>query len=91
MSTQLPIRVFAGECPLDAALGGIASSFPRRHLGGEGGLLGSTTRQTLALEDADLDLGHVQPAGVHRGVVKLDAPQNARSLSVLAKPSQEMT
>src|SRR5579883_1699715 len=49
MSTQLPIGIFARECPLDAALGVVASSFPRRHLGGEGGgLLGSTTRRTLA-------------------------------------------
>ena len=77
MATQLPIRVFARECPLDAAFGSVAPSLPRRNFGGEGGLIGGAARQALALEDADLDLGHVQPAGVHRGVVKLDSARDA--------------
>ena len=77
MATQLPIRVFARECPLDAAFGSVAPSLPGRNFGGEGGLIGGAARQALALEDADLDLGHVQPAGVHRGVVKFDSAQDA--------------
>ncbi len=40
MATQLPIRVFARECPLDAAFGSVAPSLPRRNFGGEGGLIG---------------------------------------------------
>lgn len=40
--------------------------------------IGGAARETLALEDSDLDLCHVQPTGVSGSVVKLDATQDAR-------------
>lgn len=55
-----------------------ASSLPRRHFGSEGRLVGGTARQSLALENANLDLGCVQPAGVHPSVVKFDPAPDAR-------------
>jgi hypothetical protein len=36
-----------------------------------------TTVQALAGEDADLDFDHVEPAGVLRNVVELDATKQA--------------
>src|SRR6185312_3836597 len=75
MSTQLPIRVFARKCPLDAASGGVASSLPRRHFGSEDCLLDGAACQAPALGDTDLDLGNVQPTRVD--VVKLDLTQDA--------------
>src|SRR3954467_2500967 len=75
MSTQLPICVSTGERPLDATSGGVSPPLPSRDLGGEGGSLGSTACKALALQDADLDLGHVQPTRVFRCVVELDPAQ----------------
>src|SRR6266568_8270534 len=78
MTTQLPICVSTGKGPLDATLSRVAPSLPSRHLGGEGGLLGITACQALALQDTDLDLGHVQPTGMVRRVVELDPAQQCR-------------
>jgi hypothetical protein len=75
MATQLPICVSTGKRPLDTTSSGVAPPLPSRHLGGEGGLLGITACQALALQDADLDLGHVQPTGMVRRVVELDPAQ----------------
>src|SRR6185437_17146569 len=61
--------------PLDATSLGIAPSLPCCHLGDERLLLGGTARQALALEDADLDLGHVQPARMLGCVMELDPAQ----------------
>jgi len=79
MATQLSICVATGKSPLDATSSGVAAPLPGRYLGGEGVLLGSTACQALALQDADLDLGHVQPAGMGRRVVELDLAQQCRS------------
>src|ERR1700738_883112 len=78
MLAQLPICVPACGAPLDATSSGVAPPLPSRHLGGEGGLLGSTARQALALQDADLDFGHVQPARMVRRVVEGDPAQQCR-------------
>jgi hypothetical protein len=39
-----------------------------------------STAETLPLAHADLDLDHVEPAGVFRGVVELEAAQDAAGL-----------
>src|SRR6267378_5446185 len=75
MATQLPICVSTGKRPLDATSSSVAPSLPRRHLGSESGLLRSTAREALALQNTDFDLGHVQPAGMFWRVVKLDPAQ----------------
>src|SRR5215472_6404625 len=38
------------------------------------------TRQTTSREDTDLDLGHIQPTAMFRGVMELDALQDAPGL-----------
>src|SRR6202008_3133941 len=42
--------------------------------------IGDPAAETLPLEDADLDLDHVEPTGVFRGVVGLEAAQDAAGL-----------
>src|SRR6266852_5652636 len=78
MAAQLPIRVSARKTPLDAASSGIAPLLPSGDFCDEGSLLGSTARQALALQDSDLDLGHVQPARMVGRVVELDPAQQCR-------------
>ena len=75
MATQVPICIPARKGPLDAASSGVAPPLPRRYLGGENSLLGSAARQALALQNPDLDLGHIQPARMLGGVVKLNPAQ----------------
>jgi hypothetical protein len=78
MSAQLPICFSPGERPLDAASSGVTPPLPSRYRGGESGLLGSTARQALALQNSDLDLSHVQPTRMVRRVVELDPAQDRR-------------
>src|SRR5580700_984453 len=78
MATELPVCISTRKCPLDAASSGVASPLPRRHLGGESRLLSSTARQALALQDTDLDLGHIQPARMLGCVMELDSAQQCR-------------
>ena len=40
---------------------------------------GDASIEALAAQDADLDLDHVEPAGVLWGVVELQAPEHAPS------------
>ena len=44
----------------------VASSLPSGNLAGEGGLVGGAAHEALALEDADVDLGHIQPTRAPR-------------------------
>src|SRR5229473_7710489 len=76
MATQLPICLSTRKGPIDTASSGVAASLPRRRLGGKDSLLGSTARQTLTLQNTDLDLGHIQPAGMLGRVVELDPAQH---------------
>src|ERR1019366_2268263 len=75
MSAQFSICVPARKAPVDAALSGSAPLLPGRRLGGKDSLLGSTARQALALQNPDLDLGHIQPARMLWRVVEFDPTQ----------------
>src|SRR6202158_4972315 len=75
MAAQLPICVPTRKRPLDTATSGVWPPLPRRYLGGENSLLGSAARQALALQNPDLDLGHIQPARMLGRVVELDPAQ----------------
>src|SRR3990172_2010511 len=75
MLTQFPIRVLASEAPRDATMGAVAPLLPRRHFPGDRGLILEPPPQTLALQDADLQFGHVQPTCMDGRIVKLDATQ----------------
>jgi hypothetical protein len=78
MTFQLPIRIPTCERPVDPVAGGVTPLLPRGHLGGQGGGFGGTAGQALALQNADFDLGHVQPAGMCGCVVELDSAQQYR-------------
>ena len=78
MSAQLPIGVLAGEVPLDGGAIGVAAFLPGVDLTGDGAQVRHPSIHALTREHADLNLGHVQPAGMLRGVVKLDPAQQAR-------------
>jgi hypothetical protein len=78
MAAQLPICVSTRKRPLDATSIGVSPPLPSRNLRGESRLLGSTARQALPLQDADLDLGHVQPTRMLGRVVELDPANQGR-------------
>ena len=78
MSLQLPICIPTCERPVDAAAGGVAAPLPGGHFARQDRRLGGTAGQALTLQHADLDLGHVQPAGVRGSVMELDSAQQDR-------------
>jgi hypothetical protein len=51
---------------------GVAALFPCGDFGGEQGAVGQALGKALAIEDADFDFRHVEPAGMFRGVVEDD-------------------
>jgi hypothetical protein len=62
MPAQFSICTSTRKGPLDTVSRGGAPPLPRRDLGGEGSFLGGAARQALALQDIDLNLGHIQLA-----------------------------
>jgi hypothetical protein len=75
MTSQFPIRILSGESPLDTSTLDVSPLLPSGYLGSEGGTIGQAPIQTLTIEDADFDLGHVEPAGMFGRVVKDDSAQ----------------
>src|SRR5712691_1672370 len=75
MATEPSICVLTGERPIDAASFGVALALPRVDLASRGLSIHQPPPEALTLQDADLDLRHVQPAGMLGRVVKLHAPQ----------------
>ena len=65
------------EHPFDARAGSVALLLPCGDFGGEPIRVVDSTVQALAAQDADLDLDHVEPAGVLGSVVELQAAQDA--------------
>jgi hypothetical protein len=62
MSSELAIGVFNGEGSLDTSALRVSSLLPGVHLGSEGGAIGQAPTLALPIEDANLELGHVEPA-----------------------------
>ena len=58
----------------------VSLRLPDVDLGDEPGIAFDATIEALAFEDADLDLGHVEPAGVLGRVVELEPPEHAARL-----------
>src|SRR5665647_78958 len=75
MPTELLIRILSGELPLDGPLQGVSSLLPGIDLVAQELSAVDAPVQASATEDADLDLRHVQPAGMLGRVVELDAAQ----------------
>jgi hypothetical protein len=68
---------FGCEHPFDASAFSIAALLPGRGFGGEPGVAVDASIEALAGQDADLDLHHVEPAGVLGDVVELQTAQDA--------------
>src|SRR5690348_18292572 len=70
---QLAAGALGGEHPLHAGAGGVALLLPGLYLGEQPFALADTPVEALGAQDADLDLDHVEPTGVLRRVVELQA------------------
>lgn len=73
------VCILPSERPRDRSLLGIAALLPGIDLGHECGSIRQASIQTLAIQDADFDFSHVEPARVFRGVVKDNATQQCSS------------
>ena len=69
------ICILPSERPYDASLVIVSALLPGVDLGNQCGTIWQAAVKTLAIKNADFDFSHIQPAGVFRGVVKDDAPQ----------------
>ncbi len=72
MSMQLSIRILASKCPLDGSTLGVSAPLPSCYFGAEGGAIWQSPTKALTVQDADFDLGHIEPTGVLGGMVELD-------------------
>ena len=70
---ELTAGVLGGEPPVYDGASIVALSFERRNLPSQQRFIADPAVQTLSAEDAQIDLGHVQPASVMGCVVKLQA------------------
>lgn len=62
MTSQFPVCVWSGKCPFDATPIDVTPLLLSGDLGDEGCAVGQAPAKTWTLQDADLDLGHVEPA-----------------------------
>src|SRR5260370_34087288 len=67
---------FGCEHPFDAGAGGVSLLLPCGDFADEARGVVESASQTLAAEHPDLDLSHVEPAGLLGAVKELQAPQN---------------
>jgi hypothetical protein len=75
MSSELAISILSSEGPLDGSALVVSVTLPSGHFAAQSGAVRQPSIQALASEDTDLDLGHVQPTGVLRGVVEMNPAQ----------------
>jgi len=61
---QLGAGVIGRELPADAGVSRVALGFESRHAPDEGVRIGHRAREAAALEDADLDLSHIEPTAM---------------------------
>src|SRR5262249_33650678 len=76
-STHSGAGLFGCEHPIDASALGIAPALPSGDLGDHPRVACDAPIEALADQDADLDLDHVQPAGVLGDVVELQTAQHS--------------
>ena len=82
MTSQLLIRVLSIEVSLGVSIFLVAGLLPRINFGLQKFSIGNASIQTLAAENSDFFLSHVQPARMLRCVVKLHATQELGGCSV---------
>ena len=74
---ELGAGVVDGELPADGGSLLVARGLPGGDLGGERVAVADAAVEALAGEQRELELGHVQPAAVDRGVVEVELPEEA--------------
>ena len=79
-SPELASGHLDGEEPFDAGFVGVPASLPVGDLGDQGTHVRDAPVKALLYHHPDLDLDHVEPAGVLRRVVELDPPEDAAGL-----------
>ncbi len=68
----------------------IAAQLPGVDLGDEYGAVWQAPIKTLAIQDADFDFSHVEPAGVFRGVVKTTRRSSASAFLTPSTSSKHL-
>src|SRR5215471_7343278 len=76
---QLGASTLGREHPVDAGADSIALTLPSTDLGDEAVRVWEAPIQALAAQHADLDLDHIEPAGVFGGVVEFGFLKDAVS------------
>ena len=82
MLPKLAVCILSSEAPFNGASLCVSRFLPCIDFGLQGMVVGDASIQALAAEDANFDLGHVEPARVFGRVVKLDAAQELASRSL---------
>ena len=77
---QLASGVVDRELPMDGGTLLVAGGFPGSDLGHQGVAVPDAAAQALAGQQRELQLGHIEPTAVDRGVVKLQLSQDASGL-----------
>src|SRR5207249_2799249 len=72
--------VLRGELPVDVCVGGVSRNLPGPHFPTKGGWIHNPAAEALNGQDAELDLGYVQPASVLGRVVNLELLRNPARL-----------
>ena len=75
MTSHLSICILKGEVPFDGSLLGVSGVLPSTNFGLQSLSTSHASIQALSAEDANFNLGHVQPACVLGRVVELHAAQ----------------
>src|ERR1019366_8103464 len=81
MQPHFSICILSSERPLDTSVLGVAARLPRSDLGDDRSAIRQTPIKTLAIKDADFNFGHVEPAGMLRGVMEYDPSQQGSRLA----------
>ena len=73
MAVEFGAGLFEGKLPADGGAGGVALRHAGGHVGGEFFQGGDALVQALAGDGREVELDHIEPGGVFRGVVHLEA------------------
>src|SRR5437016_3278120 len=79
MPTHFAICILARKGPRDAASFCVTALLPSGDFGSEQCASRHPAVKALPIKDTDFDFRHVEPTGVHRGVVKDDASEQVSS------------
>src|SRR5580658_1328288 len=78
MPREFPVGILARELPVNSTTLLIAPLLPSQHFGAQARLVGDPASDALAIQNANLDLRHVEPTGMLWGVVKFQPRKKNR-------------